>query len=46
MVDIQEGLKSEGESERDVHISQTGSSHLTPTQFDTWLGRLAGDKEL
>lgn len=42
MVDGQEGPKEE----RDMLTSQTGSSHLTPTHFDTWLGREALDKEL
>lgn len=42
IVDGREGLKRE----RDVLISQTSSSHLTPMHFDTWLGSEALDKEL
>lgn len=42
MLDGQEGLKKI----RDVCTSQTGFSHLTPTHFNTWVGRQALDKEL
>lgn len=42
MMDRQEQLKRE----RDVHTSQTGFSHLTPTHFYTRVEREALDKEL